>query len=132
MGSIYQDLNPFKTSEWVIGPKVIKDLAENPFNNDILVYREWHDLMRDHMLSTNHGYGRILYEIEREALPLTLERIQAQPYLPGMTADLNWITSNVDIYEQACDKKYAPQPQVPRGRSGIKRPRTLASALGAK
>ena len=49
-------------------------------------------MMRDHLCSANHGYGRIIFETEREKLPLTLERIAFQPYLKGMSADLNWIT----------------------------------------
>ena len=48
--------------------------------------------MRDHMLSANHGWGRGLFETEREKFPVSFERLAAYPNLAGMTIDLNSAT----------------------------------------
>ena len=88
----YTDLTPSKPSDWTIGLQTTKDLAEHQFNGDILAYKDWRDRMREHFISTNHGYGRIIYEVEREKLPLSFVRIAFQPWLNGLSADLNWIT----------------------------------------
>ena len=91
----YTDLSPFKPAEWTISPKVIDDLQNLPFDGDMLKHKEWHDLMRDHMLGANHGYGRILFELEREKFPLSFERLQRHRYMEGMSADLLWITKQL-------------------------------------
>ena len=54
MGILYKPDTPFKSSECVINQKAIKDLSKHPFNSDLMNDKEWHDLMRDHMLSANH------------------------------------------------------------------------------
>ena len=41
-------------------------MSDEPFGGDIMKFREWHDLMRDHLLGANQGYGRIPYELEKE------------------------------------------------------------------
>ena len=76
-------MTPFKQQDWNISYKVIKDLADSPFSGDILAYKEWHDLMRDHMLTAKQGYGRVLWEVEREKMPLTFHRQMIQPTLKG-------------------------------------------------
>ena len=91
----YIDLTPFKPSEWVISTKVIKDLNDAPFDGDMFKYKDWHDMLRDHLLAANHGYGRILFETEREPNPLTFSRLQQQPKLNGLNADLTRITTNL-------------------------------------
>ena len=88
----YTDYNPFVPAQWSINPKVSKELADSPFNGDLHMYKDWHDLVRDHLLSANQGWGRVVYEIEREPSPLTMARIEQQPWINGMTCDLMWLT----------------------------------------
>ena len=52
-------------------------------------------MIRDHLLSSNQGYGRILYELEREKDPMCMARLAAHPFLAGMTCDLSWITKSL-------------------------------------
>ena len=59
MWANYTDYFAFVPNPWSINPKVSKDLADTPCNGDILNYKEWHDLLRNHLLSANQGYGRI-------------------------------------------------------------------------
>ena len=89
----YYDLNPFKPNEWTIGAKTVKDLSNAPFTGDITTYKDWHDLMRDHLLGTNQGYGRVLYEIEKATMPIHMSYLQNNPNsLAGMTCDMVWIS----------------------------------------
>ena len=92
MWANYIDLAPFVPSQWSINPKVTKELAENPFGGDILTYKDWHDMVRDHLLSANQGYGRLIYELEREKVPLSMARLQTYPTVKNMTVDLPWVT----------------------------------------
>ena len=82
----------------MISPKVVKDLSEGTFGGDVTKYTEWHDLTGNHMLSANHGYGRVPYEVKREAMPRTFSHFQACPHLPGMTADLTWATRQLWMF----------------------------------
>ena len=79
----------------MIDRKASKDLEAHPFNGDILHYKEWHDLMRDHLLGSHQGYGRVLFEIERSQEPLTMDFIMRNPYIAGMNVDMTWITKSM-------------------------------------
>ena len=94
----YSDTTPFKQSEWSIDRKVVDDLKNNPFDGDLSKYRDWHDLLRDNLLGSNQGYGRVIYEIERETHPIPFARIQANPTMPGMSCDLLWITRQLGTF----------------------------------
>ena len=96
--AMYVDHTPFKAADWTIGLKVAKDLTDGPFDGDILRFKECYRLMRNQMLTTNQGYGRIIYEVERENFPLTFERLQAHPYIPGLAVDLNWVTRHLWMF----------------------------------
>ena len=61
----------------MISVKTVRDLAEAPYDGDINKYREWHDLMRDHLLGSNQGYGRILHELSQRKVPLTMALFHA-------------------------------------------------------
>ena len=87
---------PFRTAEWTISSKIVKDLADSPFDGNIVNYRDWHDLMRDQRLSANQGYGRILYELEQQVEPLYMNTILANPYpIRGFNCDIAWITKHL-------------------------------------
>ena len=91
--AMYFDMSTWKPSEWVISQKVVKDLSDSPFDGNLVHYKDWHDLMRDHLLSTNQGYGRLLYELERVQVPLSMQVLQNNPYaIVGLNADLVWLT----------------------------------------
>ena len=46
--------------------------------------------MRNHLLSLNQGYGRIIFEIENERNPLPFERL-SRGSVSSMQVDLPWI-----------------------------------------
>ena len=56
-------MTPWNPRDWAIERKVSKELDNNPSDGDIAHYKEWHDNLRDHLLGSNQGYGRVLYEI---------------------------------------------------------------------
>ena len=86
-------MNPFRAADWNIPVKTVKDLAENPFDGNLVHYKEWHDAMRDHLLSANQGYGRLMYELERLKTPITMAEIQRNPWaIQGLNLDLLWAT----------------------------------------
>ena len=61
----------------------------------MLKYREWRELMRDHLIGANQGYGRSMHEIEKYKTPLTLQYLHANNYLPGMDIDMTWIAKSL-------------------------------------
>ena len=98
----YTDLREFKASEWTIGLKVMKELADHPFDGDILKFRDWRELMRDQLITVNHGYGRVLYELENEKFPLSFARIARRPFLNNLNVDRNWVTRHIWTSFRAC------------------------------
>ena len=66
-----------------------------PWNGDMLKYREWRELLRDHLLGTNQGYGRILHEIEKYRTQLSMNYLICRRSLPGMNIDMLWITKQL-------------------------------------
>ena len=90
--SSYTDFSPFKQSKWAISPKTTEDLKNNPFSGDISSYQEWHDNMRGHLMGANQGYGRLIWDLEHEQLPLPSNRLAAHPYMPGLPCQLLWVT----------------------------------------
>ena len=85
-------MSPFWPQHWQINPKVCKELADTPFDGSPLSFKDWYDNIRDHLLGTNQGYGRVLYEIQREPMPLTAERPK-YTYSGGLNVNVMWITS---------------------------------------
>lgn len=92
---MYSDLSPWNPRDRVIDKKVSKELGNSPFDGDILHYRKWRDNMRDHLLGSNQGYGRILHEIESGTTPLTMEYLAQKNNLRGMFIDMTWITKTL-------------------------------------
>ena len=91
--SMYFDMTTWKPSDWVISTNVVKGLLDAPFDCNLVHYKDWHDLMMDHLLSMNQGYGRLLYELERVQVPLTMPTLQNNPFgINGLNADLVWLT----------------------------------------
>ena len=86
------DLTHWNPNNWTIPLKTAKDLTDMPFDGDIGEFREWRELMRDHLLGANQGYGRIIWELENCKEPVTMNVLHANPTLPGMNLDLVWIT----------------------------------------
>ena len=72
--------------------KTVKDLTDSPVDGTLEKYKEWRDLMREHLLGSNQGYGRIIYEVEKRRDPILMAGLQANPIMDGMTCDLVWIT----------------------------------------
>ena len=65
MWSLSIDPSPWRPQDRVISFKVCKDLSEFSWNGDMLKYKEWREMLRDHLIGTNQGYGRIVHEIEQ-------------------------------------------------------------------
>ena len=86
-------MSPWKPTEWTISTKTVKDLSDHPFDGNITHYKEWHDMMRDHLLSANQGFGRVIYEVEKTTFPLTMDILQSNQYaVVGLNCDLLWVT----------------------------------------
>ena len=64
-------MTAWNVNDWKIDRKTAKELQDKPFDGARDKYMDWHELMRNHVLSTNHGYGRLIYEIEQQMIPLT-------------------------------------------------------------
>ena len=88
----YFDLTPWNPAHWIIPLKTVKDLTESPFDDTMEKYKGWRDLMREHLLGSNQGYGRIIDEVERRRDPITMAGLQLNPTMDGMNCDLVWIT----------------------------------------
>ena len=58
-----------------------------------MAFRDWWDLIRDHLLSANQGYGKVLFELQHEPHPLTFERQKLYPTMKGLSAQLLWVSN---------------------------------------
>ena len=59
----------------------------------MMAFRDWWDLIRDHLLSANQGYGKVLFEIQHERVPLHFNRLKTFPTMRGLSANLMWISN---------------------------------------
>ena len=51
--------------DWKIERKTVKELADMNYDGSREKYNDWYELMRTHLISCNHGFGRILFETEQ-------------------------------------------------------------------
>ena len=75
----------------MIDRKAGPELSKFPFDGNIVNWLDWRTLVRNQLLSVNQGYGRVIFETEREKSPLTFARL-ATCNLPGLNVDLSWIS----------------------------------------
>ena len=60
-----------------------------------MAFKDWYELVRDHLLGANQGYGKILYETQNEMVPLSFQRLRANPHMRGLSCNLMWIASTL-------------------------------------
>ena len=65
----------FTLRDWFISPKLPKTFVS--FNGRSETYRNWSSRAKDHIMSTNLNWGRVLEVIERKRQPLTKQRLAA-------------------------------------------------------
>ena len=87
-------MGDWNEKDWTIDRKVSAELAKNPFNGDITAWADWKAMIRNHLISCNQGWGRVIHDTEMEKLPLTFERL-SQLHLRGMNVNLNWLTKTL-------------------------------------
>ena len=78
MWSQYADYSPWNERDWTIDRKVPQELSKSPFNGSIEEWADWRNMARNHLLTCNQGYGRIVFEVEQERAPLTFQRLANQ------------------------------------------------------
>ena len=71
----YVDLTPFNPKDWMIDRKASAELAKYPFDGNISNLLDWRMMIRNHLLSVNQRYGRIVYYIEKENYPMPFQRL---------------------------------------------------------
>ena len=83
-------MNPWNANDLNIERKNSKALSDLPFDGARERYSDWRELLRNHLLACNHGFGRIIYETENDKFPIPWSRLAMG--MRGMTCDLSWIS----------------------------------------
>ena len=92
MWSAYHDATPWDVTKWTIKDKVNKDLLANPYDGTGPKYRDWSANVINHLLSSNQGWGKVMWMVQREREPLTYQRLATTNYEDtGLQLDWVWI-----------------------------------------
>ena len=62
----------------------------------MFTYFDWAKAMRNHLIQSNHGYGRVLFEVERSNDPISLRNV-GTAVIPGLEGS-NWLGDVVGIH----------------------------------
>ena len=71
-----------------------KHLHCNPFDCTVRKYRDLASNVVNHLLSSNQGYGKILWVAQHDRAPITYERLTTMQ-VPGLAINWFWITRSL-------------------------------------
>lgn len=75
----------WERKDWII-EKLPKTLSQ--FNGRIGTYQTWYDSIRDHLISSNEGWGRLLDLVEHERPPRSMQRLRDMQTVDGCPMDM--------------------------------------------
>ena len=81
-----EDTGSFVLKDWFINPTTPKTFEE--FRGKPEQYLNWASRVKDHLMSTNLSWGRVLEVIEKEKQPLTKIRLAGIPGIDEANLDL--------------------------------------------
>ena len=87
----YVDPAPFDIGHWIFKEQVSKYLQNNAFDGTGAKYKDWASNVVSHLLSSNQGYGKVLWVAQREREPLTYQRL-AVMNVSGLQVNWPWLT----------------------------------------
>ena len=82
----------FNFKDWAITQKGISK-SLTPFDGNAEHYPTWWSRVKDHLLTCNQAWGRVLELVEQHRSPLTKARLAAIPYVDKAPLELNRISS---------------------------------------
>ena len=91
MWSTYIDLSDWDPNRWEIKGKVNDDLKNHPFDGVMAKYKDWRSHMVNHLLHSNQGWGKVLWIVQQQRLPITYQRLQATR-IGGINVNWIWLT----------------------------------------
>ena len=65
------------------------------FSGRIETYSTWYDRVRDHLVCSHEGWGRILDLLERERYPMSMQRLRAMREVDGCPMDMPFLTTQL-------------------------------------
>ena len=92
MWANYRNASQWGLSRWTIRVKVNKDLQQNPYDGTGLKHRDWPANIVNHLLSSNQGWGKVTWLVQRLKEPITYNLLAATNRNgTGLSVDWVWL-----------------------------------------